>query len=62
MHHDISNQTKLILSDNKSVVLSSINVDSARQNQKQMHDDLTNSNHSHAIKISENDKVSIDGG
>jgi len=45
----------------RSVVSSSIWVDSAYQNQKQSHDDLTNSNHSNAIEISENDKVSIEG-
>jgi len=50
----MSNLFKLLFADDESVVSSSICEDSANQNQKQSHDDLTNPNPSNAIERSDN--------
>jgi len=55
----MSDLFNLIISDDESVMSSSMCVDSADQNQKQSHNDLTN--HSTTIEISENDNLSIEG-
>ena len=50
---------KLLFADDESVV-SSISVDSANQNQKQSHDDLTNSHRSQKIEVCDNDAIRIE--